>query len=103
MEAPCSYGSCRALDCRAVLASLGFLEALSLGAFKGDPALPVVTLAEGQVETAHHSVGRPGKPHHGGDPRQGSGVADSDAIGSQGKPAYCYDPKERANISDQAL
>ena len=43
MEAPCSYGSCRALDCRAVLASLGFLEALSLGAFKGDPALPVVT------------------------------------------------------------
>ncbi len=40
MEAPCSYGSCRALDCRAVLASLGFLEALSLGAFKGDPCPP---------------------------------------------------------------
>ena len=58
-------------------------ESGCFGTLKGDATLLVVTLRHVEVECADSAMGGPGEAHHGGQPRQGPGVAHPDAVCGQ--------------------
>ena len=44
----------------------------------------------------------PRQANHGGEPRQGASVAQTDAAGREGQSADCDSPEQQANVRDQA-